>query len=121
MTDFLKVLVVDDDRDGADGLADLVTVFGHESRTAYSGEAAVSVSEQEHFDLTFMDLHMPGMNGIEAYLSIRRTKPDAKVVFITGLDDEKLQQLSFRREVLDVIYKPVDLREILSAIQSTQA
>ncbi|NIQ96681.1 MAG: response regulator, partial [Desulfuromonadales bacterium] len=64
--------------------ADLMTVFGHESRIAHSGADAVAAFSDEQFDLTFMDVHMPGMNGVEACSKIRQSDPHAKLVFITG-------------------------------------
>lgn len=117
----LKILIVDDDPDGAEGLADLISVFGHRSHIAHSGADAVAAFARENFDLTFMDVHMPGMNGVDACLNIHRTNPQAKLIFITGLSDEYLAQQRRRYSVMEVLRKPVDLRDILRAIEGVRS
>lgn len=118
MSDPLKVLVVDDDRDGADGLADLVSAFGHETRIAYSGKEAVTTFAEDAFDITFMDVRMPEMNGVEAFLEIRKLNPDAQVVLVTGFSVEELLQQAIDNGVRGILRKPVDMREIVQTLES---
>lgn len=117
----LKILVVDDDPDGAEGLADLISMFGHESSVAYSGAEAVSASAEAPFDLTFLDLHMPGMDGMAAYQAINKCNPGSQVVLITGVADEVLEQKIRDCANLRVLRKPVDVREILKTIEHVQS
>ena len=80
----MRIFVVDDDRDLAESLAEVLELSGHEVEIAFSGEEAVEVFREKDFDVSFMDVVMPGMNGVESFLEIRKIKPDAKVFMLTG-------------------------------------
>jgi len=67
----LRVLVADDDRDSAESLAGLLTMHGHEVRTAHDGLEAVEVARHYHPDLVLLDVVMPRLGGIEAAERIR--------------------------------------------------
>ena len=76
----LRILVVDDDRDFAEGIADALELHGHEIAVAHSGEEALETFTETEFDLTFMEVKMPGWNGVESFREFRRRFPGAKVV-----------------------------------------
>ena len=81
-----RILVVDDDRDFAESLGDLLEAEGHEVSLAFNGPDAVSRFETEDFDIAFMDVRMPGMSGVEAFLEIRRKSKGS-----AGDADDRLQ------------------------------
>jgi CheY-like chemotaxis protein len=66
-----KILVVDDNRDAAQTMAYLLQAEGHEVKTAYGGEEAVTQAAEFRPDLIFMDLGMPQVDGYEATRRIR--------------------------------------------------
>ena len=76
----LSILVVDDDIDNAHSLGELFEIEGHNVRVVHSGEDAISAYCRETFDVAFMDVMMPGKNGVESFLEIRRLKPSARVM-----------------------------------------
>jgi CheY-like chemotaxis protein len=82
----LRVLVVDDNADAAESLAHLLSIFGHESRVAYSGAAALAIMHEFKPALVFLDIGMPGMNGYETAGRIRADDPSGLVVLaaLTG-------------------------------------
>ena len=80
----MRIFIVDDHRDVAEGLADVLRMHGHEVEVAHNGEQAIRIFKEQDFDIAFMDVMMPGMNGVESFLEIRKIKPDAKVVMMTG-------------------------------------
>ena len=61
----LKVFVVDDDPDFAEGIGLSLELEGHDVTYASSGEEAVDKFSDANFDVTLMDVRMPGMNGVE--------------------------------------------------------
>src|SRR5688572_17363940 len=82
----LRVLVADDNRDGADGFAMLMELSGHEVRIAYSGKQALALAEEFRPQLAMMDIGMPEMNGYDVARNIR-AQPwgrDMVLVAITG-------------------------------------
>ena len=73
----LQILVVDDDYDFAESLAEVLEDRGHVITIANSGEEAIEVFNNDKFDLIFMDVKLPGMNGVESFLAIRAAHPTA--------------------------------------------
>lgn len=123
MTRSLKICVVDDDQDLAESLADVLKMSGHGVHLAHSGEEAVEICSMRDFDMTFMDVKMPGMNGVESFLEIRKIKPNAQVIIMTGYSFEPLLNQARENGVAAILYKPVampQLAELLDRLtQST--
>ncbi len=86
----LNILVVDDDRFHADSLVELFEIDGHRAAAAYDAETALAIFSERAFDLTFLDIRLPGMNGLECCMEIRRLAPDARVVMMTGNSFEQV-------------------------------
>ena len=80
----LDILVVDDERDLASGIADMLEAEGHRAVLAVSGEAAIEVARERAFDMIFLDVKLPGMTGIDALRALRNTQGRARVVLMTG-------------------------------------
>jgi two-component system, NtrC family, response regulator HydG len=116
----LRILVVDDDRDNADSLAELFTMEGHNVEVAYSGEEAIEAYQHRDFDLAFMDVMMPGRNGVESFLEIRRLKPNAKVYMMTGYSVEQLLQQAVENGALGILSKPVDMLKVMAALETAR-
>ncbi len=86
----LDVLVVDDDRDLASGIADMLEAEGHRAVLAGSGEAAIEVARERAFDMIFLDVKLPGMTGIDALRELRETQGQARVILMTGFRIDNL-------------------------------
>lgn len=117
----LHILVVDDDRDNADSLKELFELEGHTVSVAYDGEAAVAAFRDNDYDIAFMDVMMPGRNGVESFLEIKRMKPGAKVFMMTGYSVDQLLQQAVDNGALGVLSKPVspaDCVQLLSGMQN---
>lgn len=116
----LKILVVDDDEDAADSLAELFEMEGHEVTVAYSGEDAIHAYTHSDFDISFMDIMMPGKNGVESFFEIRRMKPNAKVFMMTGYSVEQLVQQAIDHGAMGVLGKPVEPTKVLSMLEDVK-
>lgn len=68
----LRVLVVDDNRDAADSLADLARCWGHDSRVAYDGASGLRAAAEWRPDCCVLDIGLPGMSGYELARQLRR-------------------------------------------------
>ena len=84
----LKILIVDDDLDNAKSLGELFEFEGHKAHVVTSGAQAINCYLGEDFDIGFVDVMMPGMNGIESFMQIRKLKPKAKVFMMSGYSIE---------------------------------
>ena len=116
MTRTLSILVLDDNADNADALAELLSLDNHNVRVAYSGQEAIDAYRASSFDLGFFDVMMPGKNGVESFLEIRKHRPDAKVYFMTGYSGDELLNTAIAGGAMGVFNKPVDLPQVLDAV-----
>ncbi|MFM9966377.1 MAG: Na-translocating system protein MpsC family protein [Planctomycetaceae bacterium] len=116
----LRVLIVDDNRDGADALGLLVEALGNQVHVTYGGTQALDVATAFRPDLLFVDLVMPGMDGCDLVKRFRQMSGFAHttVVAITGLKDDEYKDLAKQAGCDAVLVKPAALAEIKTVIAS---
>jgi two-component system, NtrC family, response regulator HydG len=112
----LKILVVDDDIDNAQSLGEIFQIEGHVPMVVHSGEEAIAAYVDSNFDLAFMDVMMPGLNGVESFLEIRKMRPTAKVFMMTGYSVEELLRQAISHGAMGVLNKPMDSRALLNMV-----
>jgi two-component system response regulator HydG len=117
MTKPTRIFIVDDDRDLAESLADVLEARGYEVELAGSGEEGVERFRQTDFDLVFMDVKLPGMNGVESFFEFRKVKPDARVMMMTGYSVEQLLAQAVENGALGILNKPFAIPEILAVLE----
>lgn len=103
----MKIFIVDDDADFAEGIGMTLELDGHEVTYARNGEEAVRKFEDQKFDVTLMDIWMPGMDGVETLQRILAIKPDAKVVMVSAYCNQELLTQAMDSGALAVLEKPV--------------
>lgn len=118
MTQALRILVVDDDVDNAASLTELLEMEGHSVSTVHSGEDAIRAAIRQDFDISFMDVILPGMNGVESFMQIHRVRPQARVYMMTGYSVEQLLTQALNGGALGVLEKPFDPEAILQLTTS---
>jgi CheY-like chemotaxis protein/uncharacterized protein YbcI len=113
-----RVLIVDDNRDGADALGLVVEELGHQVHVTYGGTQALEVATAFRPDLMLVDLVMPGMDGCDLVTRLRRVPAFAqtRTVAITGLKDEEFKLLAQKAGCDAVLHKPVTLTGIKAAL-----
>lgn len=115
----LRILVVDDDADNALSLGELFELEGHEADVVYSGEAAIAAFAARHYDIAFMDVMLPGKNGVESFLEIKRRNHAARVYMMTGYSVEQLLQQAVDNGALGVLHKPISIDKVLEVLRET--
>lgn len=116
-----RVLVVDDERQFAETLAERLRTRGMEVHTAYDGASAVEAVRQTHPDVVLLDLSMPGMDGLAALKAIKELVPRTEVVLLTAESGLAAAVGGMKRGAADYIVKPAPLERILKAIQEAEA
>jgi CheY-like chemotaxis protein len=109
------VMIVDDDRDLAESMAEMLELAGYRVAIASNGQEAVERHRRDHFDVTFMDVRMPVMNGVDSFFAIRALKPDAKVVLMTGYE-ESIVAKAMAAGALGLLSKPFAMDELLGKL-----
>ena len=113
----LKIFIVDDNQDFAESLADLLELDGHEVELAFDGETAIENFRNQNYDITFMDVKLPGLNGVESFFEIRKINPQARVVMMTGYSVEQLISQAVENGALGVLSKPIGMSQILEQLE----
>jgi CheY-like chemotaxis protein len=116
MNTSLKILVVDDDEDNANSMGELFEMEGHKVLVVHSGQAAIDAFKNGAFDVAFMDVMMPGKNGVESFLEIKQLRPNARVYMMTGYSVEQLLQQAIDHGAMGVLSKPVDISKVLAVL-----
>lgn len=116
----LRVLVVDDDRDGADSLGLLLEELGNQVHVTYGGARALDVAAVFQPHLMLLDLAMPDMDGCRLATSFRETPAFAgtKIVAITGHADPGHKTLAIKAGFDMVLSKPVAVKEVKAVLAS---
>jgi two-component system CheB/CheR fusion protein len=122
----LRVLVVDDNRDAAEGLATLIELDGHVVQMAGDGPSAVDAATTFRPHVIFMDLGLPGFGGLEATRRIRALdlRPVAHIVALTGWGQESDRDASAAAGCDEHLVKPAEfdtIQAILWHVGATQA
>ena len=112
----LHVLVVEDDADLAEAIADALELAGHNPTVAVSGTEAIEQYSRRPFDMTFMDVKLPDINGVETFLTIRKIDPGARVVMMTGYQIDQLLALATENGAIKVLRKPFAMEAILDTL-----
>ena len=112
-----RILVVDDEKMIRDMFFKVFTRAGYEVTTAESAEDALEIIKKEQFWVLFLDLNLPGMNGVDLCRQIRKQYPMSILYAVTGY--ASLFELSDCREAgfEDYFTKPASLSDLLEAAE----
>jgi len=121
MSDVLRAIIVDDEPLARDELAFLLAEVGGVEVVGQAGDAhgALQLAEREEPDVAFVDLRMPGPDGIALAQALKRRLPNLQVVVVTAHDDAALR--AFEAQVLDYVLKPARLERVRTAVERAHA
>lgn len=111
----LQILVVDDDELNRRLMHVILTHEGHHVEGASDGREALEAVKNKRFDIVFMDLHMPDMDGIEASKKIRAWERDGSHTFIVALTASYLPEVGhilFDAGMDNYVSKPFEIDQI---------
>ncbi|HTO85316.1 MAG TPA: response regulator [Methylomirabilota bacterium] len=117
VTKSVRIMIVDDDQDLAESLADLLQVHGYDVEIAKDGQDALEHARSEDFDITFMDVRMPVMNGVDSFLAIKRIKPQARIVMMTGFKEPILEK-AINAGAEGPLHKPFSVEDMLKLVET---
>jgi CheY-like chemotaxis protein len=114
---YRRVLVVDDNADSAETMAEMLKLWGHEVQTAHDGPGALEAARAQHPDAVLLDLGLPVMDGFETARRLRQEGLGGKLlVAVTGFgaaeDRRRTAEAGFDTHLTKPV-SPEALREIL--------
>ncbi|MDX1779639.1 MAG: response regulator, partial [Thermodesulfobacteriota bacterium] len=112
-----SLLVIEDEEEVRNLLADILTDAGHQVITACDGNQGLEMVKENEVDMVFSDLGMPGISGWQVAETIKSTNKQMPVVIITGwnvdLDDKELTE----KGVDFIAFKPFSVKQVLKLVQ----
>lgn len=117
MSEILRTILVDDEPLARDELAFLLSELGGVEVVGQAGDApeALKLAEREDPQLAFVDLRMPGPDGIALAQALKRRHPQLQIIVVSAHDDAALR--AFEAQVLDYVLKPVRLERLRAAVE----
>ncbi|TAL11565.1 MAG: response regulator [Nitrospirae bacterium] len=110
------ILVVDDEKPICELLTEYLSGRGYRVCAVQDGPAALAFVDQKHPQLIILDLHLPGMHGVDVFRTLREKKYGGGVMMLTGSRDEKLLNAALALGPIDIIGKPFDLERVGLAV-----
>jgi DNA-binding NtrC family response regulator len=115
-----SILIVDDNASLCRTMSLVLERRGYEVTMAGEGAKAIQLVNERPFDIIFMDIKMPAMDGVDTYKRVKKIRPDAIVVMMTGYAVEDLVQEALREGAYGVVYKPLDMDRVVALIERTK-
>ncbi len=114
------VLIVDDEPCIADTLSAILRQFGYQARAAYDAAGALAACESNTPDLVISDVAMPGMNGIELAIRLRRCYPGCKILLFSGTASttDLLESARSQGYDFELMAKPVHPSDLLAKLMA---
>jgi len=112
----MKILLIEDDEDVAEVLAEAFAAGGHEVAIALTGEDGLARLAREHPDAIVLDVRLPGLNGVDVLRQIRSLDPGLPVIIMTGLATPGELTEIRRLGVTEIVEKPELLKRFGEAL-----
>ena len=113
------VLVIDDEAGFRSLYRFILEPLGYLVEAAEDGRQGLELAAGKCYDLVVLDMHMPNMNGLEVLKGIRGVRPEQKVIICSSNSDSShvLERQAKDLGALDCLYKPMDMKDMVAAIE----
>jgi len=117
MEEKISILIVDDSASLVRTMSFVLRRRGYSVATAEDGQQAVAMTGERHFDIVFMDVKVPLLDGVETYRRMKKIRPEATVVMITAYAVEQQVEGALEEGACAVIHKPLEIEKVVSLIE----
>ncbi len=117
MQDQFNILVVDDESGIRITMAGILEDEGYNVVVAEDGYQGIAAAKNTNFKIAFIDMKMPGIDGIETVKEIKRISPNTIIFFMTAFLDEDTLSEAAKLETQAILYKPLDPNLILKILR----
>lgn len=116
----VKLLLVDDEEEFVDALAERLDARGFDVAVAYRGPTAIEsiaqASTNRGFDVVVLDLRMPGMNGLDVMKKVKQSGNHTQFIILTGHGSESDRDEALRLGAYTFLLKPVEINTLIDNI-----
>ena len=118
---FLNLLIVNDDRDIRENFRQVAQFLGFSTHVAECAEQASHLLDSSSVDAVLLDLRLPGAGGLEALRAIKRQRPDALVIVVTGFGTVQSAVQAMKEGAYDYVTKPFSMEELRLLLEQVAA
>jgi DNA-binding NtrC family response regulator len=118
VADAKRLLIVEDDADLAENLAEILEGMGHEPLVAPTAERALELLEDNAVDGVITDFRLPGLGGVDLISTLRARGLVVPVVMISAFMNDRMAEQAEEAGALDVLPKPVDLDRLEQLVEA---
>lgn len=118
MSEELRILVVDDEKEFCKNVRDILEMKGYRVALAHDGFRALELVKQNGFDLVLMDVKMPVMDGVQTLKKVKEFIPDTPVIMVTAYAVEDLLREALREGGFGTLKKPLDFDKLFALIEN---
>jgi signal transduction histidine kinase/predicted RNA-binding protein with RPS1 domain len=115
-----KILLVDDEEEFVNAFRSLLGKLGYTVDSAGTGEEGVDRGITAEYDLIFLDVHLPDIDGVEVARRVLAARPGARIVIVTGLDWLERDVDASELDLVGVLLKPLDSDEVIRILQALE-
>ena len=112
------ILVVDDQFGDRETLKTILEDKGYKVATARDGAEAIKLVRERHYDIIFLDIKLPDMNGVETFEQVKEIDPGAAVIMMTGYTEEDLVKRAISGGAYTCVYKPFDMEKVIALVET---
>jgi two-component system response regulator HydG len=116
MNDKASVLIVDDNISLCKTTSFVLGRKGYDVTTAGDGPEAIQRVKERPFDIIFLDIKMPRMNGVQTYRRIKKIRLEAAVIMMTAYAVEDLVAEALQVGAYGIVYKPLDMEKVMRLV-----
>lgn len=113
----IQILWVDDEIDILKSHILFLEQRSYEVTACTNGTDAIELTQEQNFDIVFLDENMPGLTGLETLTSIKQLQPNLPVVMITKSEEEYIMEEAIGSKIADYLIKPVNPNQILLSLK----
>jgi len=112
-----SILIIDDDSELRKTLSDILSEAGYSIDVAVSGSEALEKVVSEEYDIALLDMMMPGRDGMEVLIELRKIRPRTRVIMITAFATIENAVIAIKKGASDYISKPFKIKELINTVK----
>ena len=113
-----RILAIDDEQSILESLKEILEYENHEVEVAAEGQTGIDLYKEQKYDVVFLDIKMPKMDGLEVLDHLNEVNPDVPVIMISGHGTIDTAVESIKKGAFDFIEKPLDLNRLLVTLRN---
>jgi DNA-binding NtrC family response regulator len=110
------ILIVDDSFTDREALKTILAERGYGVVTASSGAEALARVKEKRFDIIFLDVKLPDIDGVEFFEQVKAIDPEVAVIMMTGYSEAELMQNVISHGAYTCIYKPFNIEKVVGLV-----